>query len=183
MAGSGAASVRDHRAEIHGENQRCSTLAQRGIHMVNTPHVSGEGLFLSPSIDTSVFEGNPQVPDHGNVAEVWLEDSLLLPSGAGGYRQSTVKSRWTRSWFRPPLHRPVVSQSRSSPCTLWVVSIIEDRTHQFILPTIGRDFPFQVLGFVLESRPTKTPQKDKRGDCVIRKCPQILKITNSPCHP
>lgn len=76
----------------HGESQRCSTSAERGIHMVNTPHLSGEGLFMSPSIDMSVFEGNPQVPDHGKVAEVWLEDSLLLPSGAGGYRQhSEVK--------------------------------------------------------------------------------------------
>lgn len=58
---------------------------------------------------------------------------------------------------------------------LWLVSSF--------IPTVGRDFPFQGSGFVSESRPTKTPQKDKREDCVVRKCPQILKITNSPCYP
>lgn len=63
------------------------------------------------------------------------------------------------------------------------VNIIEDRTHSSFIPTVGRDIPFQGLGFVLESRPTKTLQKDKREDCVVRKCPQILKITNSLCYP
>lgn len=80
MAGSRAASVRDHRAETHEASQRCSTLAKWGISTVNTPDLSGEGLFMSPSIDMSVRESNPQVPVQGKVPEVWLEDSLLLPS-------------------------------------------------------------------------------------------------------
>lgn len=89
MAGNGAASVRDHRAETQSwESQRCSTLAKRGIRMVSTPDLSGEDLFMSPSVDMSVHKSNPQVPDHRKVAEVWMEDSLLLPSGVGGYRKS-----------------------------------------------------------------------------------------------
>lgn len=183
MAGRRAASVRDHRAETHGESQRCSTLAEQGIHMVNTPDLSGEGLFMSPSIDLSVLKGNPQVPDHGKVAEVWLEDSLLLPSGAGGYRQSTVKSRWIRSWFRPPLHRPVVSQARSSPCTLWVVSIIKDRTQHFIHSNCWKRFSLSRAGLCFRVKTYKDCTKRQERRLCGQKCPQILKITNSPCHP
>lgn len=54
--------------------------------MMNTPDVNGEDLFISPSADMYMLKCYPQITDDKEMAEVWLEDPLLLPCGAGRYK-------------------------------------------------------------------------------------------------